>query len=228
MKRASVRFWFALAAAVVAAALADPCIEAISNAGVFGSGRLTDGSNLDVLPALVMGFGLLGVLLVVRVRGELLRASGDALRGGIARLLPAVFAMQLGVLYVMETLEQLAVAGHTMGGTVWLGGPPAFSLAVHALFCAAAAYALASLVHVLARHTVRAIRHMRAIVERCIHGRAPTIVRAWEAPVIARSAPVLCRIGNRAPPLAIVSPLQTIAFCEEFSCFHAPGYATAS
>jgi hypothetical protein len=228
MKRASLRLWFALAAAVVAAALADPCVEAISNAGAFGRAAFTDHSNLDVLPALALGAGLLGALLVARIRGELLRASGDALRGGIAQLLPAIFVIQIAVLFTMETLEQLVVAGHLMGGTIWLGGPAAFSLAVHALFCVAAAYALAALVHTLARHTVRVIRSIRAIVERRLHGAAPLAVRAWQAPLVPRLAPILCRIGNRAPPHAIDPYNQRSRFCEEFSCFHAHGHATDS
>ena len=210
MKRASLRFWFALAAAVVAAAIADPCVEAVSNAGTFGPGAFTDGSNLDVLPALALGLGLLCVLLVARIRGEMLRASGDALRGGIAQLLPAIFVAQMGVLYAMETLEQIVVTGHVMGAAVWLGGPIAFSLAVHAVFCVAVAYALAAMVHGLARHTVRVIRLIRALVERSIHGESPAAPRAWQAPPVPRSAPVLCHIGNRAPPHAI-GDAQTIA-----------------
>jgi hypothetical protein len=33
----------------------------------------------------------------------------------------------------METCEQTAIWGHPLGGTIWLGGPIAISLALHAI-----------------------------------------------------------------------------------------------
>lgn len=203
MKPSSLRFWFCVAVAVIAAAVADPCVEAVSNAGLFGRARLTDGSNSDVVPALCIGLAFILLYFVLRVRSELLRASGCALRDGHARLLLPTFAMQIAVLFGMETLEQLVVIGHPLGGLIWLGGPIAFSLIVHALACVGLVYGLAALLRLCTRRTLHVIRLIRALVERCIHGDAPIALPVGERTTFARPAPVLCRIGNRAPPVVI-------------------------
>ena len=72
MKPASIRFWYGIAAAVIAAAIADPMIESASNAGWFGPGILTDHSNLDVLPALICGAIFVACFLTLRVRRDAL------------------------------------------------------------------------------------------------------------------------------------------------------------
>ena len=199
-----IRLWFCFAVAVLAAAVADPCIEALSNAGVFGSGQFTDRSNLDVIPALIVGALLLATYFVLRVRRELLLSSIDAVREGVVSLLPATFAVQLGALCAMETIEQIAVYGHRLGGTVWLGGPVIFSLLAHAFACVGIAYALAAALRIGARKTARAIRLIRALLERALHGPAPLATRVREPVRILRRLPVLSPTGNRAPPVAIV------------------------
>lgn len=204
MRRTAIRVWFTLAAAVVAAAIADPLVEGASNAGWFGPGNFTDHSTLDVLPALLCGAVLLSVCLILRIRRELLRASCEALRGDIARLLPALFATQLAVLFAMETIEQVVVAGHPLGGTIWLGGPVWFSLAAHALTGIAIVFGLAYVVCSCARTTVRMIRRMRALAMRALHDPAPLALRRRGRIALAHAAPVRCRIGNRAPPFAFV------------------------
>ncbi|HUA10356.1 MAG TPA: hypothetical protein VMA98_13900 [Candidatus Acidoferrales bacterium] len=204
MKHASLRIWFAVAVAVISAAIADPLVEAASNAGWFGSANFTDHSNLDVIPALLSGAILLGIALVLRVRRELLRASSEALRTHLARLLPAVFMLQLGVLFAMETIEQTVVAGRALGGSIWLGGPVWFSLSVHALVCVAVAFVLARAVRACARTTVRVIRRLRALALRALHGPAPLALRRHGSRAVDRSAPALRRAGNRAPPFQLV------------------------
>ncbi|HEX8805879.1 MAG TPA: hypothetical protein VF741_02975 [Candidatus Aquilonibacter sp.] len=204
MRRTAVRIWFTLAAAIVAAAIADPCVEGASNAGWFGQGNFTDRSTLDVIPALLSGGLLLGIYLALRVRRELLRASNEALRANVGRLLPAILGLQLAVLFVMETCEQLLVYGRVFGGTVWLGGPVWFSLSVHALVGAAVAFALAYLVCACARSTVQMIRRIRALAMRALHDPAPLALRRLGRICLAHEAPVRCRIGNRAPPFAFV------------------------
>lgn len=204
MKPIYLRLWFAFAAAVIAAAFADPCMEALSNAGLFGIGRFTDGSNLDVIPALAIGLACVVLCYALRVRRELLRRSGEALRGASWRLVLAAFSLQLIVLFTMETLEQTVVAGHPLGGTIWLGGPVVFALALHAATCVIVLYALSALLHAASRRTVQVIRLIRALVERAIHGDAPIRIRPAARSIVARMAPVLCRTGNRAPPQAIV------------------------
>jgi hypothetical protein len=201
-----------LAVAVIAAAIADPLVEWASNAGLFGDGNFTDHSNLDILPALLIGGFFVLTHLLLRVRRalafsperDLLRASNDALRTGVARLLPLTFALQLLALYSMETSEQLAVAGHALGGTVWLGGPLLFSLAAHAVACVLVAYALSAALLACARTTVRAIRLIRAMAVRPAHGPSPIELPLPEACRTHLSAFVLCSVGERAPPLPAV------------------------
>jgi len=161
-KPASIRSWFCIAAAVIAAATADPLVEGASNAGWFGPGSYTDHSYLAVAPTLALGALLVVLYLVLRVRRDLSQASNDALHTNLRRLLVPIFAMQLALLATMETLEQIAVDGHSLGSTIWLGGPIWFSLSVHAAVCVAVTFALAKVLHVWACTTVRIIRQMRA------------------------------------------------------------------
>jgi hypothetical protein len=161
-KHASIRLWFCVAAAVIAAAIADPLVEGASNAGWFGPGSYTDHSNLDVLPTLALGALLVVLYFVLRVRRDLLEASDDALHTTVGRLLAPIFGLQIALLASMETLEQIAVDGHSLGRTVWLGGPVWFGLSVHAAVCVAVSFGLAKILHAWASTTVRIIRHMRA------------------------------------------------------------------
>src|SRR5262249_25040176 len=63
----SVRLWFSLAVAVIASAIADPLLEAASNAGIFGNAHYTDHSNLDVLPALAVGLVAVAIHVGLRI-----------------------------------------------------------------------------------------------------------------------------------------------------------------
>lgn len=200
MARAWIRFWFCIAAAVIAAAVADPLVEGLSNAGFFGPGNFTDHSNLDVLPGIIAGVLLLGISLTLRVRRELGRAAGEALRANGMRLLPVILPLQIGVLFTMETTEQLVVSGHTLGGTVWLGGPVWLSLAVHAVTGVLFSALLARLACLCTRTTLRVIRELRALAMRALYEPAPLALRRRDASTVRPLAPVLCRIGNRAPP----------------------------
>lgn len=204
MRRTAIRVWFTLAVAVLAAAIADPCVEAASNAGWFGPANFTDRSTLDVMPALLCGVVLLGICVILRVRRELVRASQEALRDDIGHLLPALFAIQLAVLFAMETIEQVIIAGHPLGGTIWLGGPVWFSLVAHAVAGTAVAFGLASAVCSCARTTARMIRRIRALATRALHDPVPLALRRCGRVAFAHAAPVRCRIGNRAPPFAFV------------------------
>ena len=155
MTRFRVRFGFCAALAVSAAALADPIVEAASNAGWFGRGSFTDHSNLDVVPALLAGVALTALYFVRRARVVL---TGNALPNGIIPLLPMVFALQILTLYGMETAEQIAVWGHVLGPAVWLGAPWYISLAIHATSCIAVTLCLARSARMLAATTLRVIR----------------------------------------------------------------------
>ena len=194
----SVRFWFSLAVAVISAAVADPLLEAASNAGVFGRGNFTDHSNLDVIPALFLGLLAVGVHVALRINGGMLRSWDTALRARAGALLPMTFAAQLGVLYSMETFEQIAVAGHPFGGTIWLGAPAVIALAVHALTCVIAFFVATCVMHEVAWATLRVVRIIRAILTRGVT--SGSIVPRLRVVVRKQLAPELCTAGGRAPP----------------------------
>jgi len=204
----SVRFWFSLAVAVISAAVADPLLEAASNAGAFGHGSYTDHSNLDVLPALAIGLVALAIHIGLRINvnvdadretmKERLRRWDSALRSRAATLLPLTFATQLLVLYSMETIEQVVVAGHPLGGLVWLGAPAVIALAVHALMCVVAFFVATAVMHELAWATLRVVKIIRAILTR--NDAVTVIVRRLLVVVRKQLAPELSTAGGRAPP----------------------------
>jgi hypothetical protein len=204
----SIRLWFCLAVAAIGAAIADIMVERASNAGLFGAGNFTDHSNLDIVPMLVIGVVFVAGHLVLRVRKalglsdgpNLLDASRAALSGRVARLLPAIFCLQIAMLYAMETAEQLVVAGHAFGGTIWLGGPALISLCAHVLVSAFVAISLAALLRVVTRKAVQAICSIRAMAVRPVRGIAP-IELGRVAPCLAFARTfVLRNIAERAPP----------------------------
>ena len=104
-----LRTWFCLAAALVAAAIADPLIECASNSGVFGSGSFTGRSNQDVLPVLCAGLTCGAVYVFLAARRILARRAHTTIRSNrqhVARqpavrpLLPYIFVARIALLYV--------------------------------------------------------------------------------------------------------------------------------
>lgn len=202
---ATIRVLFCATVAVLAAAMADPLVERASNAGFFGPGTFTDNSNLDVVPALCVGAIFILATALLRARSTLslrLKAAGNAMTpASLARMLPAIFTLQIAVLFGMETVEQYAVYGHGLGGTIWLGGPVAVSLAIHALVCLCAAVLVARTMKSIAHSVVRLVRIFRAFVTLRAHGAAPHARAAREFLFYRKLAPIACRIGERAPPV---------------------------
>lgn len=192
------RFGFCLAVAVIAAAIADPIVEFSANAGWFGTGTFTDRSNLDVAPALILGVGLMALYFVRRARAIL---NGGAPLRGVAVLLPAIFALQMAVLYAMETGEQLAVWHHAFGPTLWLGGPPPISLTFHAAVCIGVALGFVRSRRKLAATTLRVIRFIRAIATIGIATTPPEVMRRFEIVAFDDLMPALGALGERAPPI---------------------------
>lgn len=173
-------------------------MEFASNAGWFGPGNFTDRSNLDVLPALVVGLGVLALYLIGTARTLL---AGTALPRRIVSLVPSIFVLQILALYAMETAEQVIVAGHTLGPTVWLGGPIFASLAIHAAFCLAITLWIARSARGLAVTTLRVIRLIKAIATLAAQAVGILPSRPSGERCFRQLVPVLCRIGERAPPL---------------------------
>ncbi len=198
MSNFSLRWGFCTALAVMAAAIADPLVEFASNAGWFGRGSFTDHSNLDVVPALVAGVALMALYLLRKAR---LIVSGHAFPRGVVPLLPAIFVLQVVALYGMETAEQFIVYGHLLGPAVWLGAPPLVSLAVHAAVCVGVSFWFGRSMRTLAATTLRVIRLIRAIATLAVCGAALPARRTFKARCFKELAPVLCSIGERAPPV---------------------------
>ncbi|HLY01157.1 MAG TPA: hypothetical protein VKR56_01530 [Candidatus Cybelea sp.] len=194
----SKRLPFCLAVAVMAAAVADPIVEFASNAGWFGPGNFTDRSNLDVFPALMVGIGVLALYLVGAARAVL---AGTALPRRLVSLAPAIFALQIVALYVMETAEQFIVGGHALGPTMWLGGPIAASLAIHAAFCVTVTFWISRSARGLAQTTLRVLRLIKTTATFAAHAFEILLPRRCDERTFRQLVPVLCRIGERAPPL---------------------------
>ena len=192
-------FLFCLAVGIIAAAVADPIVEFASNAGCFGHGVFTDRSNLDVLPALAAAAGLLALFMLRKARAVL---DGSVLPRRCWTLLPAIFAVQLVALFVMETTEQIVLRGGILGPAIWLGGPIAVSLAIHAASCAALTLLFVRSARGLAKTTLHVLRVIHAIATFSVMRGVVVRLRAGDvAP--CKDVPLLCRIGERAPPLML-------------------------
>jgi hypothetical protein len=198
LKNSQFQLGFCLAAAVISDSFADPIVESASNAGWFGTGSFTDHSSANVLPTLFAGAVLLAFYFVRRARVIAAQNRADTL----ARVLPAIFVLQLGALYVMETFEQLAVWRHTLGPTVWLGAPAPTSIAIHAAICAAVAFALLRSKRRLAAATLRVMAIVTAIATRSAVPEKPLATHRTARVRVQALLPVLCTIGERAPPIA--------------------------
>lgn len=213
MQRTTARLPFLLAVALVAAALGNALVETIANSGAVGAGY-SDDNHASVLPTLLCG-GLAGLELLRRRCLALLRRGDRGRRGDwivefarrsaprvSARDLAAILSVQLVALYLMESAEHLLFGGKLSGGSAWLGGPVAFSLAVHALVGAGCALALAwfgrTMLSGLASLIGYALEALIAELTRdawCSRARG-----AVDAPRRRVQAPPARQIGDRAPP----------------------------
>jgi hypothetical protein len=207
------RLPFLFAVALIAAAIADPVVESVANSGIFG-GHYADDNHTSVIPTLLGGLLLVLEIVAVRCIDMLRRAPNrsrvrfaDIARGigtrSAAHDLPLVFVMQLAVLFLMESTEQLLVGGTLLGGTVWLGGPIVFSLAMHAFIGAGSLFAIQRVV----RAVVSAFASLVGIaIEFILLARnlgEPVLVlgRRDELGRPRAQAPHVRQIGGRAPPL---------------------------
>jgi hypothetical protein len=226
MLRAPIRVLFCLASAVLGAAIGDVSIERASTAGWFGTGRYTDGSTADILPALVLGLLVAAFIVAFRAYASLQRGHAarsllhsweEALSCGTVRLLPLAFAFQIAVLFVMETAEQFVVWHHSLGGTVWLGGPIAVSLCVHLAICTIVLCTLATVIRALASSAVLIIGIVSMPVRSRARNDAPLVTRTRnEGGVAYRPIFAYASIGQRGPPAPLHAFL--LAALGEFVC----------
>ena len=202
---------FLVAIAIVAAALADPLVESVTNAGVFGY-RQADNNHMGIIPALLAGSVLLLEVAVMRFM-ECWRRTTAGERDWLpviadrfahrscARDAPLIFSMQIAALFVMESVEQLASSGSLAGVLVWLGGPLWFSLLVHALVCTACTFTFAWSMRAVLRTFAFIV--LRALSNAIAIGAAPRVTYACRgrgAMALERFLPQLARVSGRAPP----------------------------
>lgn len=211
------RLPFLLAAALIAGGLGDPLVETIADSGVVGAGY-HDTNHLGVLPALACGLVVAIELVLLRAWALLRHDAGsrsDWLNAFAGRLsarkplhdVPYVFALQLGVVFAIEALEQSVAGGKLELGLSWLGGPVGFSLAVHALLAVAVTLALAALARALAAafaSLVRVAFGWIALGRR--RAAAPSRYdRRGDAAVFRRRLLRARRTSGRAPPFLLAS-----------------------
>ncbi len=211
MKHSSIYGVFVCAVALFAAVLGDVVVEGISNAQIFWRGNYTDRSSLDLLPVFVLAVAALiatqGLAVLAQksetglsARALILSTSRALMPRDIARLLPAIFALQVLVLFSMETAEQVVVYGHAFGGALWLGGPIVMSLTIHALFSVSAAFGLSIALSALGETITRIVKCIFARFVACAR---LTIVTLPKRIVFALALIVTESLVERGPPVLI-------------------------
>jgi hypothetical protein len=195
---------------MLATSIADPVVEHASNAGWFGPGSFTDHSNWDVAPVLMLGLVFVALHVWVRAHKALAggksspqwqRLTAGALGPSVLRLVPLIFVAQITVLFLMETTEQQVVYGHVLGGALWLGGPLAISLAVHAIVCMLVALTSSHMVRALADATVQLVQLVLALATLPTLRAATSFLARTRDRAHPRVICILGGVGERAPPL---------------------------
>jgi hypothetical protein len=214
LDRLSSRLPLLAAAALIAAAVADPLVEGIANTGLVGPGY-ADNDHLSVLPTLVVG-GLL-TLLVIYTRSLALVRYKSAGRDWIVKTarqistrapladLPLVLVLQFAVLFIMESSEQLALSGRISGGTAWLGGPIWFSVSVHAAIgCACIVGLSRALRSIVTRCAVLVSIAIEFFQDAFTRSNAAPFARRLDDPMSPRVQSIFVhQLGERAPPLLL-------------------------
>ena len=195
---------------MIAAAIADPLVESASNAGWFGPGNFTDHSTWDVVPVLLVGLvfvalhlcsRLLKTLAASQISSQWPRFSKDAMAPSVLRLVPVICVAQIAILYLMETTEQRVVYGHVLGGTMWLGGPVAVSLAAHATICVLVAVLASKVLRAFADAAMQLLCAMRALTTLYVRASHPTFLHRPDFSTLRRGVGLLGHAGERAPPI---------------------------
>jgi hypothetical protein len=206
-----IRTVFICAVAFLAATLGDALVESISNAQVLWHGNYTDRSSLNLLPMSAVALATFMATLTLVLTEHLRRTCGSLhelwsstarvlVPSDIPSLLPAIFALQIPTLFVMETVEQIVVYGHPLGGTLWLGGPILAALFLHAFIAATCAFLVAYGLTVLAQTLLRAVTLVLSWFIERLQTRRIFVARMQP---IRRAAQTFCfaHTGERGPPL---------------------------
>ncbi len=206
---------YLVGAALIAAALGDPLVETVSNTGIFGT-HYSDTNHLSVVPTLVAGLLLLLVIIGLRCV-EMCKDSAGGRNDWLvdvatavstrspAQDFPCVFGMQLGALFVMESTEQVLLGGKLLGGTIWLGGPVAFSLLSHAFIGAGCILLLKWFVRMMLATFASLVGiALELILNTRTYGPLGALLRrSHELECYRAQAPHVRQIGERAPPLLL-------------------------
>jgi hypothetical protein len=213
VKHSSIYGLFICAVALFAAVLGDAVVEGISNAGILWHGNYTDGSSLDLVPVfllavtalvLMQGFALLehARQTGLSMRAVILSTSRALTPRDVARLLPVIFALQIVVLFGMETIEQIVVYGHAFGGAIWLGGPVVVSLMIHALCGVAAAFSISNAVGAIGDALTRIVTCIFARFVACARS---AVVLSRRRIFFALALIVTASLVERGPPLSVAT-----------------------
>jgi hypothetical protein len=186
-----LRLSMVLTVALVAAAVGDTVVEWSANAGLFGLG-FSDTDQRSIVPTLACAgvlaleftcaraFAMLRGRTPATVR-EVLRASARLLaQRSLLRDLPAIFALQLGGVYLMESIEALVRGGTVAGGLGWLGAPVLVALALHLGVCLACVVVVGAL--------------LRALVDAAV----ALVLRALALPLVLLVDPVAAHAAESA------------------------------
>lgn len=189
-----------LATAIVAAALGDPFVETIANSGVVGRGY-ADHNHVSVVPALLAGVCLLFIIIAMRC-AQLLRRARRLKRLPVRASLSdaaCVFVLQLGALFVMESVERMAYGGSVSLRTGWLGGPVWFSLLVHASLAYACTLAAARFTRSAAHRCAALLAVvLRPVITEC---GAVLTSRRNDAALLPAQRFCVRHVAERAPPV---------------------------
>ncbi len=200
---------FVIAAALLAAATANPIVESIADSGVFGGG-FADHDQSSVGPTLAIAALFALAFVVARTVRLLKRAPAstsmfseiarDLARRGPARDVPLVLALQFAALYAMERVECFA-SGGVESGLAWLGGPILFAVAVHAFVGIGATFALGFALRSCARLLATAVRAvLEAIAIARARGTAGAFTTQTFHAIAGSSLAHVASVRGRAPP----------------------------
>jgi hypothetical protein len=209
------RALFVVAAALLAAATANPIVESIADSGIVGSGyadhdQSSVGPTLAIAALFALAFVVLRVTRLLKGTADresvLSSVARDLARRAPASDLPIVFALQFVALYAMERVECLT-GGGVESGLAWLGGPAFFAIAVHVLVGIAITIGLGRGLRSFAGLLATAVR---AVLEAIAFVRIRTVAAAFAKQtydaVAGRSLASVRAIRGRAPPH---SPIRT-------------------
>ena len=189
------------ATAILAAAVGNPLVEAVSSSGLLGAGY-HDLDRSSALPASIVGLLIALAAVVLRTlrewRGTRVPAFPER---AVSFQLPLVVGLQLLAVYAMQTFESLSAHGRPADLSEWLGGPAWFSLAVYAVTSLICSLFLRRLMGSFVTKIVGVLREAeRFLSSPWLAEGAALIGRSLSSHAIRALEPGVRRTRGRAPP----------------------------